>query len=118
MNKYLLCTHSWQMSVTVEDQAGSSTNLVVDTNISAIALTFLAASELHLALNNDLTLLEVIDDIGIGKCKLLILNITSMVNLSPVHTCIVSMDIGIIFIMIEVINSVKQIYSIIPPRTT
>ena len=87
------------MSVTVEDQAGSSTNLVVDTNISAIALTFLAASELHLALNNDLTLLEVIDDIGIGKCKL---NITSMVNLSPVHTCIVSMDIGIKFIMIKV----------------
>lgn len=43
--------------------------MVVDSSISAIALAFLAGSELHLALNKDLTLLEVINDIGIGKCK-------------------------------------------------
>ena len=55
------------MNVTVEDQTGASIDLVVDTNISAIALAFLAGSELHLALNRDLTLFEVINDIGIGK---------------------------------------------------
>ena len=69
LHKYLLCKHSRQMNITVEDQTGASTDLVVDTNISAIALTFLAASELHLALNNDLSLLEVITDIGIGECQ-------------------------------------------------
>ena len=57
----------WQMNVTVQDQTGASINLVVDSNISAIALAFLAGSKLHLALNKDLTLLEVINDIGIGK---------------------------------------------------
>ena len=57
------------MNMTVEDQTGASTSLVVDSSISAIALAFLAASKLHLALTKDLTLFEVVGDIGIGKSK-------------------------------------------------
>ena len=68
-------TSFWQMNVTVEDQTGASINMVVDSSISAIALAFLAGSELHLALNKDLTLLEVINDIGIGKCTFYIQNL-------------------------------------------
>jgi len=60
------------MNITVEDQTGTSTNLVVDSSISAIALAFLAASELKLAQNKDLTLFEVIDSIGIGKFEVAI----------------------------------------------
>lgn len=55
------------MNVTVEDQTGASASLVVDSSISAIALAFLAASKLHLALTKDLTLFEVVGDIGIGE---------------------------------------------------
>ena len=58
------------MNVTVEDQTGASTSLVVDSNISAIALAFLAASKLHLVLNKDLTLFEMINGIGIGEPEL------------------------------------------------
>ena len=65
----MVCKHFWQMHVMVEDHTGASINLVVDSSISAIALAFLAGSELHLVLNKDLTLFEVINDIGIGKCK-------------------------------------------------
>ena len=57
------------MNVTVEDQTGASASLVVDGSIAAIALAFLAASKLHLALTKDLTLFEVVGDIGIGKAK-------------------------------------------------
>ena len=55
------------MSVTVEDWKGTITNLVVDSSISALALIFLAASELKIDANKDLTLFEANDDIGIGK---------------------------------------------------
>ena len=53
----------------MEDWKGASINLVVDSGISALALIFLAASELKIDTNKDLTLFEANDDIGIGKCK-------------------------------------------------
>ncbi|XP_065889057.1 uncharacterized protein [Dysidea avara] len=54
-------------SVTVEDWKGASINLVVDSGISALALIFLAASELKIDTNKDLTLFEANDDIGIER---------------------------------------------------
>ena len=71
------------MNVTVEDQTGASASLVVDSSIAAIALAFLAASKLHLALTKDLTLFEVVGDIGIGKAKSINVQLCSMLVLHP-----------------------------------
>jgi len=51
----------------VEDWKGTIINLIVDSSISALALIFLAASELKSDTNKDLTLFETNDDIGIGE---------------------------------------------------
>jgi len=55
----------------VEDWKGTIINLIVDSSISALALIFLAASELKSDTNKDLTLFEANDDIGIGEHRTL-----------------------------------------------